>query len=185
MWCDLWSANLHASDERFKVTRRAELYLRVGRLPTDKVLDALRHRRRGLACAPERVEGVRGAQHRGVRRFWDKTEPEACSPGSRSRSMVPGRCRLRRVAARVLLQRGGGWFVFAVVAVLGFRAGDRRVVVVAAALGRRSRPWFAVSGRRGGRGPSRLWWLGRSGAGRGGCGRGVGGRPWRRSAACR
>ena len=41
MWCDLWSANLHASDERFKVTRRAELYLRVGRLPMDKVLDAL------------------------------------------------------------------------------------------------------------------------------------------------
>ena len=41
MWCDLLLANAHADGERFHVTRRAELYMRVAGLPLERVLDAL------------------------------------------------------------------------------------------------------------------------------------------------
>lgn len=42
MWVDLLTSELHAKSARHKVTKRADMYIRLAGLPVEKVLDALK-----------------------------------------------------------------------------------------------------------------------------------------------
>ena len=41
MWVDLMTSELHAKSAQHKVTKRADMYIRLAGLPVEKVLDAL------------------------------------------------------------------------------------------------------------------------------------------------
>ena len=42
MWVDLMTSELHAKSAQHKVTKRADMYIRLAGLPVEKVLDALK-----------------------------------------------------------------------------------------------------------------------------------------------
>lgn len=50
MWCDLLLAHVDSVSARHRVTKRAELYVRLARLPLHQVLDALHTDEAGWAA---------------------------------------------------------------------------------------------------------------------------------------
>lgn len=75
MWVDLLESHLRAESARFRVTRRAEVYLRAAGLPLERVLDSLRTDEAGWAA---RVTELR-AQERANRAAADRLQAEPCS----------------------------------------------------------------------------------------------------------
>ncbi|MEU6138067.1 hypothetical protein [Nocardioides sp. NPDC047086] len=64
MWVDLLTSELRAKSAQFEVTKRADLYLRVGGLPLERVLDALKVDAEGWAARLEDLEAWRTENRR-------------------------------------------------------------------------------------------------------------------------